>query len=87
MQNVTLKEQSAPRICVFGPGVPLHQNSDLAPNGPTLYTHRGSPAHYFFFGPERGWRGPLCPNARPKLVTAAFPSICQTHLLSVGVLD
>src|SRR5208283_3706325 len=59
---------------------------DLAPNGPTLYTHLGIPAHYFFLA-RHGAGGALCPKASPKLVTAALPSVCQTHSCSVWVLD
>src|SRR5271167_208753 len=86
MQNVTLKKQSARRICVFGPGVTLHQNSRSSPNGPTLYTHRGIPAHYYFFGRARGRRG-ACAPTEPEAVTAALPSVCQTPLCSVWFVD
>jgi hypothetical protein len=64
------------------PVYPGARISVLAPNGPTLYTPRGVPAHYFPLAGSRGLgQGPVYPIASPETADCGLPiRFCQTPL-------
>jgi hypothetical protein len=54
----------------------------LAPASPTLYTHRGTPAHYLSFGLALGLgQGLSAPRRVPQVLAATFPPGVVEHPL------